>query len=122
MSGTTEKVIDRAGNKEALDLWLNVTLENIKNVSYDLSARQIALLLVVYKNEGNHTVRGLSNYMGISKPAICRAVDTLSKYDLVQRVYDENDRRNVFIKPTEKGYEFLGSFSENIMNSLMAIS
>ena len=111
--------ITQAGNKEALQLWYKVTLFNVRKESFDLSARQMALLLTVYLEPGPHTVRGLSEHLNVSKPAICRALDTLSKYDLTQRMVDENDRRNVFIAPTDMGYEFLGGYSDDIMNFLM---
>ncbi len=111
--------IYQPGNKEALALWHKVILHNVRKDSFDLSARQMALLMTVYTVMGPHTVRGLSEYLNVSKPAICRALDTLSKYELVERKVDEKDRRNVHIIPTERGFEFLGNFSEDIMQFLL---
>lgn len=119
---SSKHTIENPGNKEALALWYKVTLESVRDAaSYDLSVRQMALLLTVYTAPGPHTVRGLSTHLQISKPAICRALDTLSKYQLVERQVDENDRRNIFIVPTESGYHFLGRFSDNVMNVLMEL-
>lgn len=111
--------IYQAGNKEALALWYKVTLDHVKKDPFDLTARQMALLLTVYTKEAPHTVRGLAEGLNISKPAICRALDTLTKHKLIERKVDEDDRRNVNIVPTKEGYGFLGRFSENIMEVLL---
>lgn len=112
------QIINRAGNKEALSLWHKVMLTSVREHSFDLSARQMALMLSVYTTPGPHTVRGLSSNLKISKPAICRAIDALAKQELIERERDMDDMRNIFIRPTQKGYDFLGRFSETIMNFL----
>jgi len=106
------------GTTEALSLWHKVTLQTVRNDEFDLSARQLALLLTVALEPGPHTVRGLAEHMNVSKPAICRALDTLSKYKLTERVVDKSDRRNVFIQPTDEGYNYLASFGQNIFSNL----
>lgn len=111
-------VLARPENKEALHLWYSVLLGSVRDDPFDLSARQLALLLTVSIQRGPHTVRGLSEHMNVSKPAICRALDTLSKHQLTERVVDKDDRRNVFIRPTEAGYKYLSRFSENIIASI----
>ncbi len=115
----TVQRIEQAGNKEALALWYKVTLHHVRKDAFDLSARQMALLLTVYTQGDGHTVRGLSEQLNVSKPAICRALDTLTKYNLIERKVDETDRRNVFIVPTDSGYDFLGGFSDDIMAFLL---
>ncbi len=45
----------------------------------DLSARQTAILLTVYLELPPHTVRGLAKQLGVTKPVITRALDTLGK-------------------------------------------
>jgi DNA-binding MarR family transcriptional regulator len=116
------QLIEQPGNREALLLWHHVLLDGIRHSSYDLSARQMGLLLSIYLEPGPHTVRGLAGHMNVSKPAICRALDALSKEELIERRKDEADRRNVFIEPTQKGFTFLAGFSESILNRLMEIS
>lgn len=113
-------VLARPENKEALNLWYGVLLGSVRSDPFDLSARQLALLLTISIQRGPHTVRGLSEHMNVSKPAICRALDTLSKYQLTERMVDKQDRRNVFIRPTEAGYRYLSQFSENILRALDA--
>ncbi|NDF12239.1 MAG: MarR family transcriptional regulator [Proteobacteria bacterium] len=114
--------LDQPGNREALALWHKVLLESVKAGSFDLSARQVTLTLTVYLEAGPHTVRSLAAQLGISKPAVCRAIDTLSKHGLVARKEDKQDRRNVFIERTETGRTYLTQFSESILNHLMEIA
>lgn len=73
----------------------------------DLSARQLAVLLTVYLNEGPHTVRGLAADLNVSKPAITRALDRLGELDLARRKVDPADRRSVLVQRTAKGANFL---------------
>jgi DNA-binding MarR family transcriptional regulator len=69
----------------------------------DLSARQLAVLLTIYLEPPPHTVRGLARKLGVSKPVITRALDSMGKLELVARRRDETDRRNVIIQRTVKG-------------------
>ena len=50
-----------------------------------------------------HTVRGLAKRLGVTKPAITRALDTMGKMALVSRRRDDVDRRNVIVQRTVKG-------------------
>ena len=94
------------------------TLKNIVlNMGPDLTTRQISVLLAVYLETGEHTVRGLAAYIDVSKPVITRCVDSLSILGLVKRVRDEKDRRSVFIQRTVKGAVFLTDFAEMIEKS-----
>jgi DNA-binding MarR family transcriptional regulator len=63
---------------------------------------------------GPHTVRGLANILGVSKPVITRALNTLGTLGYLRRVRDEADRRNVFVAKTSVGQEFLEGFERNI--------
>ena len=42
-------------------------------------------------------MRGLANILGVSKPVITRALNTLGTLGYLRRVRDEADRRNVFV-------------------------
>ena len=80
----------------------------------DLTNRQMALMLLVYLTPGPHTVRGLAHMLGVSKPVITRALNTLGALGYLRRVRDEGDRRNVFVAKTSTGQEFLEGFERNI--------
>ncbi|MBA4268684.1 MAG: MarR family transcriptional regulator, partial [Methylobacterium sp.] len=60
-------------------------------------------LLTIYLELPPHTVRGLAAQLGVTKPVITRALDTMGKLGLVTRRRDETDRRNVVIQRTVAG-------------------
>lgn len=99
---------------QSLALWHQVTVRMLQQSGPDLSARQIAVLLTVYLEDGPHTVRGLAENLRVSKPAITRALDRLSAEGLLSRKTDDNDRRSVLILRTEEGSTFLHAFGEAI--------
>lgn len=88
---------------QALVLWHDVMLAQVRDEEMDLSARQMAILLTIYLEVPPHTVRGLAQKLGVTKPVITRALDTMGKAGLVARRRDETDRRNVIIQRTVKG-------------------
>ena len=88
---------------QALRLWHDVTFDLVRDGEQDLSARQLAVLLTVYLEPPPHTVRGLAKKLGVTKPAITRALDTMGRLGLVTRRRDESDRRNVLVQRTLEG-------------------
>ncbi len=95
---------------QALDLWRRAIVESVRIETPDLSARQMAILLTVYLTPQPHTVRGLSALLRISKPAVTRAIDRLTKLELVRRKTDDADRRSILIQRTARGSVFLREF------------
>lgn len=87
----------------ALRLWQQVNLDLVLEGDFDLSYRQISILLTIYLEPPPHTVRGLARRLGVTKPVITRALDTMGKQGLVTRERDEKDRRNVVIQRTVEG-------------------
>jgi DNA-binding MarR family transcriptional regulator len=73
----------------------------------DLSARQFGVFLTSYLEDEAQTVRGLAAKLNVSKPAITRALDRLSEFDLVRRKTDPLDRRSVLVQRTMAGAGFL---------------
>jgi DNA-binding MarR family transcriptional regulator len=73
----------------------------------DLSARQLAVFLVCYLEEGPHTVRGLAAKLDVSKPAITRSLDRLGVLGLARRAEDPRDRRSVVVQRTRSGFDLL---------------
>ena len=78
--------------------------------SPDLTNRQMALLMLVYLTPGPHTVRGLARMLGVSKPVVTRALNTLGALGYLRRERDQDDRRNVFVVRTNDGANFLEGF------------
>ncbi len=101
-------------SERSLKGWMQTLISYVRSGSPDLTNRQMALMLLVYLTPGPHTVRGLANILGVSKPVITRALNTLGTLGYLRRVRDEADRRNVFVARTTVGQEFLDSFERNI--------
>lgn len=99
---------------EALALWHDVVTETVRREGPDLSARQMAILLTIYLSPPPHTVRGLSQKLDVTKPAITRALDTLGQMGLLKRKRDPEDRRNVLVQRTVAGSVFLTEFADLI--------
>jgi DNA-binding MarR family transcriptional regulator len=93
---------------------MQTLISYVRSGQPDLTNRQMALMLLVYLTPGPHTVRGLANILGVSKPVITRALNTLGTLGYLRRVRDEADRRNVFVAKTNTGQEFLEGFERNI--------
>ncbi len=101
-------------SERSLKGWMQALISYVRSGQPDLTNRQMALMLLVYLTPGPHTVRGLANILGVSKPVITRALNTLGTLGYLRRVRDEADRRNVFVARTTTGQEFLDSFERNI--------
>jgi len=107
---------------QSLELWRGSLVASVRSDAPDLSARQMALMLCVYLDDGPHTVRGLAKYLKISKPAISRALDRLGELSYIRRERDDLDRRNVLVQRTPEGAAFLLNFSTMIADAEKAIA
>lgn len=101
-------------SEQALSSWMHTLINYVRSGEPDLTNRQMALLLLVYLTPGPHTVRGLAHILGVSKPVITRALNTLGSLGYLRRVRDESDRRNVFVARTGSGQDFLEGFERNL--------
>lgn len=88
---------------QALRLWHDVIFDLVHDDEQDLTARQMAVLLTVYLEPPPHTVRGLAKKLGVTKPVVTRALDTMGRLGLLSRRRDEADRRNVVVQRTLAG-------------------
>jgi DNA-binding MarR family transcriptional regulator len=100
---------------QALNLWHDVALEQVRRDGPDLTLRQMAILLHIYLVPPPHSVRGLAATLGVTKPVITRALDTMGALGLVDRQRDDRDRRNVVIKRTVAGALFLEKLGDVII-------
>ena len=83
----------------------------------DLSARQLSVFLTSYLETEAQTVRGLAAYLNVSKPAITRALDRLSEFDLVRRKTDPLDRRSILVQRTLAGTAFVRDLKKIISDA-----
>jgi DNA-binding MarR family transcriptional regulator len=102
---------------QALRLWQQVCLAEVRNDMPDLTERQLAVLLTIYLDPPPHTVRGLAEKLKVTKPVITRALDTMGALKLVKRHRDEKDRRNVLIRRTVEGALFVERFGDVVVAS-----
>jgi DNA-binding MarR family transcriptional regulator len=93
---------------------MDALINYVRSGEPDLTNRQMALMMLVYLTPGPHTVRGLAQVLGVSKPVITRALNTLGALGYLRRVRDESDRRNVFVAKTSTGQDFLEGFERNL--------
>ena len=85
----------------------NTIVELVRRDGTDLSARQLGVFLICYLEPEAQTVRGLAARLNVSKPAITRALDRLTEFDMVKRKADPADRRSVLVQRTTGGTTFL---------------
>ena len=69
--------------------------------------RQAAILLTVYLEPPPHTVRGLAARLGVTKPVITRALDTMGALKLVSRHRDEQRQAQRACERTVEGALFV---------------
>lgn len=81
----------------------NTIIALVRREGTNLTARQLGVFLICYLEDEAQTVRGLAAKLNISKPAITRALDRLSEFDLVRRKSDPLDRRSVLVQRTTAG-------------------
>ncbi|TGQ44595.1 MULTISPECIES: MarR family winged helix-turn-helix transcriptional regulator [unclassified Mesorhizobium] len=100
---------------QALRLWQQVMLSQVREGVPDLTMRQTAILFTIYLDPPPHTVRGLAGRLNVTKPVITRALDTMGALKLVSRHRDELDKRNVLIRRTVEGALFVERFGDVII-------
>lgn len=99
---------------KSLQLWHDVSLSMVRDDEPDLSVRQMSILLTIYLEAPPHTVRDMAKKLGVSKPVITRALDSMGKLELVSRRRDEKDRHNVLVQRTVKGALYLERLADTI--------
>jgi DNA-binding MarR family transcriptional regulator len=101
---------------QALRLLHDLSFALVRDGEPDLSARQITVLLTVYLESPPHTVRGLASKLGVTKPVITRALDTMGRLGLLSRRRDDADRRNVVVQRTVKGALYVEKIGDLIVD------
>lgn len=106
--------MQRLSAAQAMQLWHDVHLSQVRDAAPDLSVRQMSILLTVYLEAPPHTVRGLSAKLKVTKPVVTRALDSMGKMGLVTRRRDDRDKRNVLVQRTVNGVLFLEKLTDLI--------
>jgi DNA-binding MarR family transcriptional regulator len=93
--------------EQKIDVLRHTVVALVRRDGPDLTARQLSVFLTCYLEDEAQTVRGLAAKLNVSKPAITRALDRLTEFDLVRRKSDPEDRRSVLIQRTIAGNSFM---------------
>ena len=112
--------LDMSGN-QALALWLATLRTAVRGDTPDLSSRQMAILLTVFRDPPPHTVRRLAAELNISKPAVSRALNRLCALGFVRRKVDSTDRRSILVQRALKGAMFLTEFGELVAETARSL-
>lgn len=100
---------------QALRLWQTVSLSEVRDEAPDLTSRQTAILMHIYMEPPPHTIRGMASLLGVTKPVITRALDSMGALKLVSRHRDEQDRRNVLVRRTVEGALYVERLGDTII-------
>lgn len=92
--------------------WMTCLISIVRSDLPDLTNRQMGIMLSVALAPGPHTVRGLAERLGVSKPVVTRALNKLTALGYLARKRDRNDGRNIFIEMTGPGATFLERFNK----------
>ena len=110
---------------QGLDLLHDITLAMVRETKpdglADFTHRQLAILLTVYLERPPHTVRGLAQKLGVTKPVITRALDAMGKQAIIARRRDEADKRNVIIQRTVKGALYVETLGDMVARKAFEI-
>ena len=94
-------------DRSLIELFHKAVVGLVRQEHPDLTARQMAVLLTCYLKDEPQTVRGLAKLLNISKPAVSRAIDRLSEFELIRRKTDPADKRSILIQRTARGSQFV---------------
>jgi DNA-binding MarR family transcriptional regulator len=103
--------------EQRVDVLRETIVALVRRTGPDLSARQLGVFLTCYREDEAQTVRGLAARLDVSKPAITRALDRLSEFDLVRRKTDPLDRRSVLVQRTVAGNGFIRDLKTILANA-----
>ncbi len=86
-------------------------LMSIKNIPISLT--QLTCLNVIDKQD-QLTMSALAEELSMSNQQLTKVVDALVEFDMVERVYDTNNRRKIYAKITTKGKQLLTDLHQEL--------
>jgi DNA-binding MarR family transcriptional regulator len=86
-------------------------VSTVRRPGPDLSARQLAILLVCSVDGIPQTGRGLASRLGVPRSVVTLATDRLEVFGLAKREKDARDRRSVLIVATAAGRALTGELA-----------
>lgn len=115
-------------NQLIFDRFMSIMLHGRKGMStlvseqllQELSLEQFTLIRLVYRH-GPIRASELADMLFVHRSAITVRVDKLVKKGLLERERDEEDRRNVYLRISEKGIKFYETLEGKINEFVEAI-
>jgi DNA-binding MarR family transcriptional regulator len=88
----------------------------------DINKSHVVLMFTLSRAENmTLTMSALGNALAVSKPNATTIVDKLVTLGFVERVYDPDDRRLIYIKLTKEGKTFIEQWRTNLNNTFKKI-
>jgi DNA-binding MarR family transcriptional regulator len=78
----------------------------------DLAPSYGNILTVLYDNEGSLRIKDIGDLLGKEKSTMTTLINNLEKHGYVEKVRDENDRRNTYVRLTDKARRIENEFNE----------
>lgn len=96
-----------------------LTMVRNEDIFFDLTDRQRAVMLVVYTDRppDGHTVRGLASTLQVERPAITRALNRLTDFNLIERQSDPLDGRSIVVTKTTAGISYMKSLRSTVASA-----
>lgn len=93
----------RAADSEEpmLNMLRQSTVGMVRRRDPDLSAPQLAAFLICCLDNAEQTVSGLAAKLNVGRPAVSKARDRLTEFNLVRRKQDPFDRRSTLVQRTQ---------------------
>jgi DNA-binding MarR family transcriptional regulator len=107
---------------DSFELIRDVLIGLVRREGRDLTARQLSIFLIIYRENAMHTVRELADRLDLRCADITRAADRLEELDLLKRKSDPRDRRSVVLSRTGDGAELLKFMGRLIRDSRAAFA
>ncbi len=105
---------------QMIDTFVKINKKHFFKIFADvegLSQNEKIILVIMYENNNKQvSLSKLREKMKLAPSSITAIITSLEKKELIKRVIDKNDRRNIFIKLSKKGCEYTNR-THNIFKS-----
>ena len=100
-----------------IEFFKKTLVMNGKGVGVDFTLSEIKAL-AAFRGDKDYTMGELSKNAQVAMPSMTEMIDKLEKNGMAERARDENDRRVVKVKLTEKGKKLRKEFMQKRFNDL----
>ena len=90
-------------------------------LEHEVTAEQWAVLSTLWKKNGQ-TQQALADHANKNKASITHLIDNLEKRKLVERLVDENDRRNKLVQLTPEGADLQEALTKVVNKTVKKVT